>query len=101
MIIAAKTDMTGTMEDMTGHYMYVLRCADGSLYTGYTVDVARRLAQHQAGKASRYTRTRRPVTVAGWWQFEDKRSAMQAEWAFKQLSRAEKLRCLAESASAG
>ena len=84
----------GVMRDATEHYMYVLTCADGSLYTGYTIDVARRLSQHQAGTASRYTRTRRPVTLAGWWLFEDKRSAMQAEYAFKQLSRTEKLRHL-------
>jgi putative endonuclease len=77
-----------------GHFMYVLRCADGSLYTGYTVDVARRLRQHEAGTASRYTRARRPVSLEGWWQFDDKRSAMQAEWNFKQLTRSEKLRLL-------
>lgn len=89
------------MSETPGHFMYVLRCADGSLYTGYTVDVARRLAQHQAGRASRYTRTRRPVALAAWWQFDDKRSAMQAEWAFKQLPRSEKLRHLGETAGAG
>ena len=81
--------------------MSVLRCADGSLYTGYTIDVARRLGQHQAGRASRYTRTRRPVAIAGWWAFEDKRAAMQAEWAFKRLSRAEKLRLIADAGGAG
>ena len=77
------------------HYMYVLRCADGSLYTGYTVDVARRVDQHQAGRGARYTRARRPVTLAGWWQFDTKRSAMQAEWQFKQLTRSQKLEALA------
>jgi putative endonuclease len=81
--------------------MYVLRCADGSLYTGYTIDVARRLGQHQAGRASRYTRTRRPVAIAGWWAFEDKRAAMQAEWAFKRLSRSEKLRLIADAGGVG
>ena len=84
----------GGMSHDDSHYMYVLRCADGSLYTGYTVDVPRRLRQHQAGKASRYTRARRPLTLAGWWQFADKRAAMQAEYAFKRLPRAEKLRLI-------
>lgn len=73
------------------HLVYVLCCADGTLYTGYTVDLARRLAQHQRGVASKYTRTRRPVELAGYWQFEDRRSALQAEYAFKQLPRREKL----------
>ena len=74
--------------------MYVLRCADGSLYTGYTIDVERRLAQHQAGTASRYTRARRPVAMVGWWQFDGRSEALQAEAAFKRLSRTEKLRLL-------
>ncbi|MNL60212.1 GIY-YIG nuclease superfamily protein [compost metagenome] len=82
------------MSESASHFMYVLRCADGSLYTGYTVDVPRRLRQHQAGKASRYTRTRRPLALAGWWQFETQRAAMQAEYDFKRLARAEKLRLI-------
>jgi putative endonuclease len=86
------------MAPANDHFMYVLRCADGSLYTGYTIDVTRRLAQHQAGTASRYTRTRRPVAMAGWWQFEGRSEALSAEAAFKRLSRAEKLRLLEASA---
>jgi putative endonuclease len=78
-----------------GFYMYVLRCADGSLYTGYTVDLPRRLATHQAGKASKYTRSRRPVHLAAWSEFPTQRAAMQAEVAFKRLSRAQKVRELA------
>lgn len=78
-----------------GFYMYVLRCADGSLYTGYTVDLPRRLATHQAGKASKYTRSRLPVRLAAWSDFPTQRAAMQAEAAFKRLSRAQKLMCLA------
>lgn len=77
------------------HFMYVLLCADGSLYTGYTVDVARRLAQHQAGRASKYTRTRRPVQLCGHWEFPERKAALQAEYAFKQLTRREKLEALA------
>jgi putative endonuclease len=77
-----------------GYYMYVLACSDHSLYAGYTVDLPRRLACHQAGKASKYTRTRLPVQVRAWWSFPTQRAAMQAEVAFKALSRAEKLRRL-------
>lgn len=84
-------------QDHDGHYMYVLTCADGTLYTGYTANMARRLAAHQRGVASRYTRSRLPVTIEGYWEFPDKRSAMQAEYAFKQLTRPEKLRRLADS----
>ena len=76
------------------HYVYVLGCADGSLYGGYTVDLPRRLACHQAGKASKYTRTRRPVQVRIWWEFPTQRQAMQAEWAFKALTRLQKLKHL-------
>jgi putative endonuclease len=74
-----------------GFYMYVLECTDGSLYAGYTIALASRLACHQLGKASKYTRTRRPVVMRAWWEFGTQREAMQAEWAFKALSRSRKL----------
>jgi putative endonuclease len=83
--------MATTLPPERGYYMYVLRCADGSLYAGYTVDLPRRLATHQAGRASKYTRARLPVEVGAWWAFPTQREAMQAEWAFKALSRREKL----------
>ena len=76
-------------------YHYVLRCADGSLYSGYTVDLPRRLAAHQAGTASRCTRSRRPVELVAWWAHPSQRSALQAELAFKRLTRAAKLQRLA------
>lgn len=78
-----------------GHYVYVLACADGTLYTGYTVDLAHRLAVHQAGKGAKYTRARLPVTLQGWWRHEDRRAAMSAEAAFKRLDRPAKLSRLA------
>jgi putative endonuclease len=83
--------------DVTGHFMYVLTCADGSFYAGYTAHMGKRLAAHQRGVASRYTRARRPVALEGWWAFSDKREAMQAEYAFKQLTRREKVAALAAS----
>ena len=74
-----------------GHYVYVLECADGTLYTGYAVSVPRRLAEHQAGKASRCTRARLPVTLVAAWDLGDRSTALRAEAAFKRLSRARKV----------
>lgn len=89
------------MPDSTGHYMYVLRCGDGSLYTGYTTDVARRLATHAAGKGARYTRARLPVALCAWWPYPTRQAAMRAEWAFKRLTRPEKLRSLSRRSALG
>lgn len=76
------------------HYMYVLECGDGSLYTGYAVDVARRVAQHVSGRGAKYTRTHEPVRIVAQARFYTKRRAMRAEALFKRLSRSEKLRLL-------
>jgi predicted GIY-YIG superfamily endonuclease len=73
------------------HWVYVLRCGDGSLYTGYTTDVDRRLADHAAGRGARYTRGRGPHAVIATWEYADRRSALQAEYRFKRLPRSEKL----------
>ncbi len=73
------------------NWCYILRCADGSLYTGWTNDLEKRLAAHNAGTASKYTRTRRPVALAYAERFESKQAAMSREWHIKRLTRAEKL----------
>ena len=72
------------------HCMYVVKCADGTLYTGYSPDVEARVAAHNAGKGAKYTKTRRPVELVASASFETKHEAMSAEWHFKQLSRAQK-----------
>src|SRR3954471_6562266 len=72
-------------------FVYLLRCADGSLYCGWTVDVERRLAAHAAGRASRYTASRLPVELAASWELEDPSAARRMEWRVKQLTRAQKL----------
>ena len=73
--------------------LYVLRCADDTLYTGITTDPERRLREHnETARGARYTRARRPVRMVASWPFPDRSSASKAEWAFKQLSRDEKLR---------
>ena len=70
---------------------YILRCSDGSLYTGWTNDLDRRLAAHNAGTGARYTRSRRPVELVYCETFDTKEAAMAREWAIKHLRRAEKL----------
>ena len=71
-------------------YVYMLRCRDGSLYTGYTDDVDRRLAVHNSGKGAKYTRSRLPVSVAYREECPDRSAAMKREFAIKQLSKQEK-----------
>jgi putative endonuclease len=74
------------------HHVYVLECADGTFYTGYTTDVERRVAEHDAGEGAKYTRGRTPVEVVHRESFEDRSAAMAREHEIKQLSRAEKER---------
>lgn len=74
------------------HFVYLLWCADETLYTGYTTNITRRLASHQAGLGARYTRGRRPVTLLAHWAFPTRGEALRAEWAIKRLPRTEKLR---------
>ena len=78
------------------YYVYILRCADGTLYTGYTDDVERRLRVHNSGKGAKYTRSRRPVALAYAEEWPDKSAALKREAAIKRLGRAEKLALIAE-----
>jgi predicted GIY-YIG superfamily endonuclease len=71
-------------------FVYILRCGDGSLYTGVAKDPERRLAQHRAGRASRYTRSRLPVTLAWVREMESWSLALREEIRIKRMSRAEK-----------
>lgn len=72
------------------HYVYVLRCGDDTLYTGYTTDVERRVEEHAAGEGAKYTRGRTPVELVHVEQFASRSAAMQREHEIKQLSRAAK-----------
>jgi len=72
-------------------WVYLLRCADGSLYCGWTSDLDRRLAAHAAGRASRYTRSRLPVALAAALPMPDRAAARREEARIKRLPRAEKL----------
>lgn len=71
--------------------VYLLRCGDGSLYTGITNDLTRRLAAHRAGKGSAYTRSRRPLRLAYRELVSDRRAALRREAAIKRLPRKKKL----------
>lgn len=79
------------------YYVYLLRCADGTLYTGFTNDLARRLATHNAGRGAKYTRGRRPVELVYWESFSNKSSALCREYAIKQLPRRQKLTLIQSS----
>ena len=75
--------------------VYMLRCADGTLYTGWTNDLEKRLKTHAAGKGGRYTRARLPVSLAYTERFETAHEARSREWHIKRLTRDEKLALIA------
>jgi putative endonuclease len=80
---------------MAAAYVYLLRCADGSLYCGWTSDLDRRLAAHAAGRASRYTRSRLPVALAAALPMPDRAAARREEARIKRLPRDQKLAVVA------
>lgn len=73
------------------YYTYILRCGDGSLYTGYTDDPLRREAVHNSGEGAKYTRSRLPVKLVYTESFETKSEALHRESQIKRLSRSQKL----------
>lgn len=75
-------------------FLYLLRCADGSLYCGWTTDIQRRLAAHRAGTASRYTRSRSPIELAAVVPVADRSAALREEARIKRLPRAAKLQLI-------
>jgi len=82
---------------MSDHYVYILRCADDTFYTGYTTDPNRRLAEHNAGEGAKYTRGRTPVELVYWESYDTKSEAMSREYEIKQLRRSEKTRLIETS----
>lgn len=77
--------------EVVSWFVYMLQCKDGSLYTGYTDDVQRRLAVHSAGKGAKYTRSRLPVELVYQEELPDKSAALRREAAIKKLTRRQKL----------
>ena len=84
---------------MPDAWVYMLRCRDGSLYTGWTSDLGRRMASHRAGKASRYTASRLPVELALALPMADRSAARREEARIKMLPRADKLALIAMQAA--
>lgn len=76
---------------MSEYVVYILRCGDGTLYTGCTNDLAKRLATHQSGKGAKYTKSRLPVTLAYFEPAADRSAALRRERAVKALTRQQKL----------
>ena len=76
---------------MAEAYTYILECGDGSLYTGWTNDLGKRVKTHNAGQGAKYTRSRLPVRLVYFETFADKQAAQSREWQIKQLTRAQKL----------
>lgn len=78
------------------NYTYILKCADNTLYCGWTNHLENRLKAHNQGKGAKYTKTRRPVALAYWEEFSTKEEAMRREAAIKKLSRKDKLKLMGE-----
>ena len=79
------------------NYVYILRCNDDSLYTGWTNNLEKRIKAHSDGKGAKYTRARVPVELVYFEVFEDKIEAMKREYAIKKLKRKEKLELIKNS----
>ena len=73
------------------NYVYILKCADNSLYTGWTNNLDKRIKAHAEGKGAKYTKARLPIELVYFEEYQDKREAMKREYAIKQLKRKEKL----------
>ena len=73
------------------NYVYIVQCYDGSLYTGWTTDVEKRVASHNAGTGAKYTKARRPVTLVYYEALDSKSEALKREAVIKKLTRTEKL----------
>lgn len=75
-------------------YVYILKCSDNTLYTGWTNNLEKRVMTHSKGKGAKYTRSRLPVKLVYYEEYKDKISAQKREYEIKQLSRAEKLKLI-------
>ena len=81
------------------NYTYIVKCSDGSLYTGWTNDLEKRIRAHNEGKGAKYTKSRRPVVLAYYEEFQTKEEAMRREWEIKQMSRQTKMRMISAEES--
>ena len=81
------------------NYTYIVKCSDGSLYTGWTNNLEKRIKDHNAGRGAKYTKARRRVVLVYKEEFPTKQEAMKREWEIKRLSRKEKLSMIENSKS--
>ncbi|MEB7463509.1 GIY-YIG nuclease family protein [Staphylococcus succinus] len=81
---------------MDKHYIYIVKCKDGSLYTGYAKDIAQRVAKHNRGQGAKYTKIRRPVELVYQEMFDTKSEALKREYEIKTYSRTKKLELISE-----
>jgi putative endonuclease len=88
------------MQGMSNHFVYILRCKDNSLYTGYTVDIHRRLENHHLGKGAKYTRGRGPFQLVHLETYDDKSVAMRREAEIKKLDKAAKIKLIGKGKKA-
>lgn len=89
-------DNSGKLVENAGkrNYTYIVRCKDGSLYTGWTNHLEKRIQAHNEGKGARYTKSRRPVALVYWEVFETKQEAMRREYEIKHMARMEKIQLI-------
>lgn len=81
------------------NFVYILKCKDGTLYTGWTNDLNRRVAAHNAGQGAKYTKSRRPVELLYFEELSSKSEALKREAAIKKMSRSEKIRMINKNKS--
>lgn len=83
---------------MSVNFTYIVKCSDGTYYTGWTTNLEKRVKAHNEGKGAKYTRTRGPVELVYYEEYEDKIEAMRREYAIKQLTRKQKEKLIAGGA---
>ena len=97
-IVAKPAGIVGRVHgEWVMNYTYMVRCRDGSLYTGWTTDIEKRVKAHNEGKGAKYTHSRRPVRLAYYEAFETKEEAMKREYAIKHMNKAAKEKLVKEN----
>ena len=79
------------------NYTYIVKCSDGTFYTGWTKDLEKRISAHNSGKGAKYTKSRRPVALMYYEEFSTKEEAMRREYEIKQMTRKKKLELIVEA----
>jgi putative endonuclease len=95
----SRDPLSHVLESWRMHFVYIVRCGDGTLYTGYARDPKKRASAHNAGRGAKYTLTRRPVCLVYSEKCSSRSAALKREYAVKSLTRAEKLTLVSESVS--